>query len=855
MKSRLLVSIILAVFALILGAAAAYAADEPVGRVSVVKGSATVVHAGSATPARLTANSPVFAKDRINTGGRSKVKMVMNDESVVTLGPDAEMVVTEFVYTPGTNTRKSSLQLVKGAVRSFISKFFTGIGSNFEVHTPTAVAGARGTHNLVQVMSGSRTLVVGISSITSVSNSDPSITGEEILTDNHGSYVDLGQPPTPPFIVPDTLLSPLMEQTEAREEDQSSGGEAEGGLDDADTSGDEGFAPPADDQPVTDNTPVVDPTVLQDINSDPTIAAAATPAWTGGYLARIPSDTGYLAAPGYRGVTVITMGGPEIWHNSATDAVLANSPDAGTNYNFALNAANYPAGLFGVDTSGATPTTDMYGNPYSYIWDITGGNDVFGHDMAYYSGTSWVEHEPNKDFFFFGLTEDTRDWGGYWNYLDDPYNASVIGYLGYSTPPANLPTSGTYLYDNLIFAASPYDGTIKPFEPPTSVNWQTGKVYGISNYDYYYCNPYNNDVAIFIGSVDRTTSKINGNLTIKTGRYWEGYYDTYGDYTPRSATGDESLQLFGADEPVAFGGTSDIYAFDESINPAVSSGINVGWLGLRDAPYLDTSIAEGETWNGFASGFVYGRQNGELWTAYNTDPLDVAMTFYPSTGTFAGAINTWYGEGAPVGVTTYTCDPNAYISPNAFGAVKTINGTPAYIASVPVEADYYDDYYDYTTWGVWSVDTNDWTNASAMCQSPWIAGRLTPDVCIPTTGYANYAGEVHGLLTEYGGNPVVLTGNTYLTADFANMRLTGSFDNLTRSDGSTWISYAPVDASWNGTNSIHGSVYTNDEQHYGNVNGAFFGPNAEEVGGNWTLSGAVDTAAGIFRGSQRQGGY
>jgi len=232
MTTRIFASLTLFLSVLFLCAASAQAAQEPVGRVVGVKGTATVAHEGSDKSEKLAVNDSVYLMDRINTGGQSRVKMQMKDETVVTLGQDAEMVINEFVYKPETSTRKATLKLVKGTVRSFISRMFSGIGSTFEVRTPTAAAGARGTHNLVNVISDRRTLVVGISDITTVGNIDPSIPGEETLTDNHGSYVDEGQPPSPPFVVPYNLLQPLMEQT--------------GMFGVMDTSGEDGFANPDD---------------------------------------------------------------------------------------------------------------------------------------------------------------------------------------------------------------------------------------------------------------------------------------------------------------------------------------------------------------------------------------------------------------------------------------------------------------------------------------------------------------------------------------------------------------------------------------------------------------------------------
>jgi len=88
-----------------------------------------------------------------------------------------------------------------------------------------------------------------------------------------------------------------------------------------------------------------------------------------------------------------------------------------------------------------------------------------------------------------------------------------------------------------------------------------------------------------------------------------------------------------------------------------------------------------------------------------------------------------------------------------------------------------------------------------------------------------------------------------LTANFGSKGITGSFDNLKRYDNSTWVTSAAVNANWGaGTNAISGTIA--GEGKNGNINGAFFGPSAQEIGGNWTLNGGGDKAAGIFGGKK-----
>jgi hypothetical protein len=184
-----------------------------VGAVSRVKGTATVVRAVDDEVLSLTAGSGVYAGDVINTSERSRVKLLMVDDTILTLGQSAELRIDEYDYIPGEQRRSSVVSLKSGNLKSLISKTFTNVGSKFEVHTLTAVSGARGTTNIVSVIDPSLTLVIGSDGETGVRNIDASVVGEVGLMPGFGTYVERGKLPTEPFPVTDELLEPLERDT------------------------------------------------------------------------------------------------------------------------------------------------------------------------------------------------------------------------------------------------------------------------------------------------------------------------------------------------------------------------------------------------------------------------------------------------------------------------------------------------------------------------------------------------------------------------------------------------------------------------------------------------------------------
>lgn len=87
-------------------------------------------------------NSPIEAKDVINTGVQSTAKMVFDDKSTITLTPNSKMEVKEFAIKG--KERRGIFSLTMGKLVANVTKFVGGKNA-FEVHTPTAVCGVRGT--------------------------------------------------------------------------------------------------------------------------------------------------------------------------------------------------------------------------------------------------------------------------------------------------------------------------------------------------------------------------------------------------------------------------------------------------------------------------------------------------------------------------------------------------------------------------------------------------------------------------------------------------------------------------------------------------------------------------------------
>src|SRR5262249_38393715 len=139
-------------------------AQERVGTVDAVEGQAEVLRAGSWIP--LAAGDPVLLGDQLRTRADAKLRVVLREDSVLTLAPGSQLEVTEQLVAPATVSR---FQLLLGTIKAAVTQRYAEPRARFEVGTPTAIAGVRGTSCLAAYdPAQEETLVVGLTEVTRV---------------------------------------------------------------------------------------------------------------------------------------------------------------------------------------------------------------------------------------------------------------------------------------------------------------------------------------------------------------------------------------------------------------------------------------------------------------------------------------------------------------------------------------------------------------------------------------------------------------------------------------------------------------------------------------------------------------
>lgn len=194
-------------------AAAAPRAEELAGKVTEVEGAVQALHPdGRAEP--LALNAPVYLGDRISTATKSRVCILLNDDSLITLGPNTKLEINALVYKP-RQSRSSIFSLVQGSLMAVVGGWFSAEAgeAQWEVRTPTAVAGVRGSSLVVDVPDEGQkpsTTVAGLGGLIGVQALvDPS--GKIVLLQpNFFTVVPEGGPPGDAQILDAAMLQDLL---------------------------------------------------------------------------------------------------------------------------------------------------------------------------------------------------------------------------------------------------------------------------------------------------------------------------------------------------------------------------------------------------------------------------------------------------------------------------------------------------------------------------------------------------------------------------------------------------------------------------------------------------------------------
>src|SRR5215207_6037637 len=178
-----------------------------VGHVAEAQQVGTAAAVNPAAQARGTGGSRTIVigqsiahKERIQTTAAGSVQLLFLDKTSMTIGPNSDLAIDEYVYDPATNTGKLAATLSKGVMR-FVGGQISHAG-NAQVTTPNAVVGVRGGVAIFQ----SRSVFIGY-------GEGEVRSGGATVTLSAGEYTQTlggGAPPTAPSPPPANFLQSVM---------------------------------------------------------------------------------------------------------------------------------------------------------------------------------------------------------------------------------------------------------------------------------------------------------------------------------------------------------------------------------------------------------------------------------------------------------------------------------------------------------------------------------------------------------------------------------------------------------------------------------------------------------------------
>ena len=122
---------------------AAAAVGDDGALVNYLKGNASVAR-GKLPPQRLSVGDPLVAGDRVITGSGARIELRLADGSFLRFDERTTFELTTAMVDQKEKNRDISINVVLGKTWARVSRLF-GRRGRFELSTPTAVAGVRGT--------------------------------------------------------------------------------------------------------------------------------------------------------------------------------------------------------------------------------------------------------------------------------------------------------------------------------------------------------------------------------------------------------------------------------------------------------------------------------------------------------------------------------------------------------------------------------------------------------------------------------------------------------------------------------------------------------------------------------------
>jgi hypothetical protein len=120
----------------------------PAGYVKIVTGAASILRGGAEMPAH--PGDAVYKNDALRTGADGRFGVTLKDDTRISLGPNTEIRLSEFMFSPAEGQLGLVMRLLRGVVAFITGRIGELRPDAVRIETPATIVGIRGTHVVIQ---------------------------------------------------------------------------------------------------------------------------------------------------------------------------------------------------------------------------------------------------------------------------------------------------------------------------------------------------------------------------------------------------------------------------------------------------------------------------------------------------------------------------------------------------------------------------------------------------------------------------------------------------------------------------------------------------------------------------------
>lgn len=192
---------------------------EPVGRITSASGSADVLRTGAERALPAAQGDPVNIGDIVRTKTGSRLQVTFVDGSTINVGERSRVQITEYLFDPAKQQRRSVLSVLRGKIHALIPRIFKGEEGRYEIRTTTAVAAMRGSEGIF-IVRPYRTDVLIVDGLWSVRNVAERVSGRIAVGSNEMTTVLARKPPSPKVVIAADVIKPHIQDTAPRRDEK-----------------------------------------------------------------------------------------------------------------------------------------------------------------------------------------------------------------------------------------------------------------------------------------------------------------------------------------------------------------------------------------------------------------------------------------------------------------------------------------------------------------------------------------------------------------------------------------------------------------------------------------------------------